>query len=411
MQKAYKTKWLLAGNSVVVEDAVLITENGIIKEIKTAKNYIDNDNIEFSDFGNAVITPGFVNLHTHLQYTMLYETFKPKIGTVSFIDWIIELMESYSRLSEKEKIASLQAGLNESIKSGVTSLAQLSKETEFVETLSKSPVKTHLFLEIFSKDDKSSIFEFENFKKNYSLLKQKCSENIRIGISPHSIYNVHPVLWNKICEFALKENILVHTHLAESQAEIDWRNGKKSEIDKLHDFLGWQNKSNFVRKEKSIIGYIKKLGLTELKSNLILAHLNFLIENDISELVDLEIGVAHCPRSNINLHGKTFNCTDFAKTAGIGTDSKASSLSLNILDDARFIKNNTDLEPLAVLDMLTVNGAKTLKMEHRIGSLEKGKDADFLVFKLKNGETYNDLLSKNQPDFVYIKDRLEVHNR
>ncbi len=411
MQKAYKTKWLLAGNSVVIEDAVLISDNGIIKEVKTVENYIDNGNIEFSDFGNAVITPGFVNLHTHLQYTRFYEDFKKIVGTISFIEWIIELIESYSRLSKKEKIASSQAGLDESIKSGVTCLAQLSKETEFIETLSKSPIKTHLFLEIFSKDEESSILEFENFKKNYSLLKQKCSENIQIGISPHSIYNVHPVLWNKISEFALKENILVHTHLAESQAEIDWINGKKSEIDKLHRFLGWQNKSNLFAVEDNAVKYIKKLGLTGLKSNLILAHLNFLSTEEILELSKTDIGIAHCPKSNINLHGKTFNCSGFAKTAGIGTDSKASSLSLNILDEARFIKNNTSLSSLEILDMLTINGAKILKIDDRIGSLEKGKDADFLVFKLKNGKTYSDFLNKNRPDFVYIKDRLEVHNR
>ncbi len=411
MQKAYKTKWLLPGNSTVIEDAVLIIENGIIKEIKTGIDGIDDTNIEFSDFGNAVITPGFVNLHTHLQYTSVYEEFEKKKGRIDFVEWIIELVKKYSLLTIEEKNASVQAGLDESLKSGVTCLAQLSKEVEFVETISKSPVEVCLFLEIFSNDKKSSIRAFKIFEEKYRFLKKNCPNNLHIGISPHSIYNVHPVLWDKVIEFALKENILVHTHLAESQAEIDWIKGKKSGLDKLHDFLGWQSKLNLLTSEENIINYIKKLGLAELKSNLILAHLNFLSKEEILKLAKTCLGIAHCPISNINLHGRTFDCSGLSKTAGIGTDSKASSYSLSILDEARFIKSNTSLTSLEILDMLALNGAKILRLDNKKGSLENGKDADFLVFKLKDGEIYSDFLSKNQPDLVYVKDRLEVENK
>jgi len=410
MKKAFKTKWLMPGNSVVIEDAVLIVENGKIAEIKADNDFDSNCGFDLIDFGNAVITPGFVNLHTHLQYTSLYKDFTDKIGTLDFAEWIIELIKKYSSLSSEEKIASLKEGLDESIKSGVTCIAQLSKEAEFFETLVISPMKTCLFLEVFSKDEKASIEEFEKFKEKYYLLKQNCTRNMQIGISPHSIYNVHRLLWEKVCEFALKENILVHTHLAESQAEIDWVKGKKSKIDNLHDFLGWQNKSNHLENEKNVIDYIKKLGITELKSNLILAHLNFLSEKQISELGDLKIGIAYCPKSNINLHSRTFDCTKFSKIAGIGTDSKASSLSLNILEEARFIKNNTALTPFEILDMLTINGARVLKLDNKTGSLEKGKDADFLVFKLNSDETCDDFLSKNKPSFVFAEGELAAKN-
>jgi aminodeoxyfutalosine deaminase len=411
MKKTYKTKWLLTGNSVVFEDAVLIVENEKITAIKTGKDFNADGGIDFLDFGNTVITPGFVNLHTHLQYTSLYKDFEQEIGNIDFADWIISLIKRYSQLSMEEKTASLKAGLDESLNSGVTCIAQLSKEPEFAEILSGHPTEISLFLEVFSNDKETSIQEFEKFKVNYASLKKNCPKNMHIGISPHSIYNVNEHLWKEIIDFALKENILVHTHLAESQAELDWISGKESDIQKLHEFLGWKRDSNLITKEKSIPDYIKRLGLTKLKSNLILAHLNFLSEKEISKLAEAGAGIAHCPRSNINLHSRTFDRTGFSKYVGIGTDSKASSLSLNILDEARFIKNNTNLDILEILDMLTINGARILRLENKKGSLEKGKDADFLVFKLKRDETYNDFLSQNQPDFVFVKGKLEVKNK
>ncbi len=53
--------------------------------------------------------------------------------------------------------------------------------------------------------------------------------------------------------------------------------------------------------------------------------------------------------------------------------------------------------------MLTINAAKILRLDNKTGSLEKGKEADFLVFNLGNNESYQDIINKDRPDHVFIK--------
>ena len=61
--------------------------------------------------------------------------------------------------------------------------------------------------------------------------------------------------------------------------------------------------------------------------------------------------------------------------------------------------------------MLTIKAAQILRLDKQIGSLETGKDADFLVFKLTNGENYLNLLDKESPDDVYISGKTIVKNK
>ena len=49
--------------------------------------------------------------------------------------------------------------------------------------------------------------------------------------------------------------------------------------------------------------------------------------------------------------------------------------------------------------------AKILRLDNTIGTIEVGKDADFNVFKLNDGEDYRDLIKKDMPYSTYSKGR------
>ena len=70
--------------------------------------------------------------------------------------------------------------------------------------------------------------------------------------------------------------------------------------------------------------------------------------------------------------------------------------------------NNGQLNPIEVIEYLTKYPSKILRLDNIIGTLEEGKDADFNVFWLKENETYNDVINKERPDYVYIKGRKMV---
>lgn len=399
MKKFYKSKWILPANGHALQDYVLVVENGIIQDIIPLSEVQHGAII---DFGNAVITPGFINAHTHLQLTKL-EKDNQSLSEVSFVEWILSVIKKYSKFANYEKIESLKLGIKKSIESGTTCVAQMSKEIEFFDVFSQSPIKACLFLELFAGSELSSEHVFESLKFNISKLAQKDFTNISTGVAPHAPYTVHSALWSKVSEYALDKGLLVHTHFAESKEEIDWFAQKGTDLDQI---------SNAVRGEKVFpekkynnpVDFLRDKGL--LNDRLLLAHCNQLSVEQLSELAQAGINLVLCPRSNMKLHNKTL-CVEsvmalFGDRVAVATDSLYSNDDLNLLSELAFVYKNSNLSTLALLDLITINAAKVLELDHKIGSLKKGKDADFLVFGLDNDEDYNALLTKDKPESVYI---------
>ena len=405
----HKSKYILLNNEII-ENRALLIDNGRIKKI------LNSDEIEIYqnaariiEHGQALITPGFINLHTHLQYTDLKPFIKHSVTNQEvFVGWVTDLLKQYSFWDKNKKIESFKNGLKETVMSGVTCVANLSTEEEFLEILNNAQVKSFIFLETFSNCEEMSNKEFKKLTAKFKRMNENKSDNVRLGFSPHSIYNVHACLWKKIAKFSADNDILVHTHLGESVDEIKWLNGLPSEIDKLHSFVGWNGVNNLkpIKIGLNPVEYLEYLDILNiLKENLTVAHLNQLDINSIETLINTKI--AHCPRSNMFLHNKTFKADELSDTAlkntGLGTDSKASNYDLNILKEAKFLQQQTSLDFFEIINMLTINPARILKIDNITGSLEKGKDADFLVFKLGENQDCQSIFDRQGPDEIYIK--------
>ena len=69
MAKCYKSKWIISGDGNLFEDSVMVVEEGKIQGIYKESEFDKSSYKHFRDYGNSVITPGFINLHNHLQYT------------------------------------------------------------------------------------------------------------------------------------------------------------------------------------------------------------------------------------------------------------------------------------------------------------------------------------------------------
>ncbi|NLF84434.1 MAG: amidohydrolase family protein [Candidatus Gastranaerophilales bacterium] len=423
MKTLYKSKWLLPGNRKVIENGGFLVENGVICDIFTAEQLgnIDLSACDTVDFGNATITPGFINTHAHLQYTeigkkrskslvnrlrrLILELRKQLIfkgQNKTFTSWIVDLIIEYMSLSEKERIDSFNSGLRQALSGGTTAIAQLSREEVYFDILNSSPINAYIFFEVYADSEESSEKNFDDFRKKYERLLPKCSKNTFIGISPHAPYNIHRHLWEKIAEYSRQNDVLIHTHFAEAAEEMKWLATGHSDIDKLHKFAMFKHIEPD-KKESSAIEYLKTLNLPY--NNVILAHVCQLAQEDYKTLGELGVAVAHCPRSNIKLHGRTLNLPAILEhlsgRVGLGTDSLYSNDDLNMLNEAR-LALNAGVDLLTVLDMLTIDTARILKIDHLTGSIEKGKQADFLVFKPDNNLDYSAFANCEKPDNVFI---------
>ncbi len=428
MAKAYKAKWIIPSDGNVYEDCALIVDEGKVQEIVKQETLIEENFSNIKDFKNSIITPGFVNLHNHLQYTDLKKTNKrtlkaklKRIYTIfkkhyfltgisknSFIYRLSNLLCEYFCLTKDEKIASFKKGIEQSLLNGTTAVAQLSKESKYFDLLNEMPLKTFLFFELFSDSVETSKEEFRTIQKKIEKLRKQKSANTFIGVAPHSVCCVHKRLFKILIKYCKKHNILMTIRLGESQDEIDWLKHGFSDIDLLNEFTGCKKFEPFFE-NLSPAQYLKELGV--LSKQLIVSYGNYLTDSDLELLKENKAALAYCPRVSDNLHHKKLDFKKvleyFPSRFGFGVNSLAFNEDLSLLNELRYV-NNGELDVVEALKYLTIIPAKILRLNNTIGSLEVDKDADFNVFELEDGENYTSLLNKTKPSHVYINARRVV---
>jgi guanine deaminase len=163
-------------------------------------------------------------------------------------------------------------------------------------------------------------------------------------------------------------DVYVHTHVSENLSEVFWV------------------KQLFPEAENYVDVY-DRAGLLGRKT--ILAHGVHLTESELRRLAESETRICHCPNSNLFLGSGLFplkTLLRFGVTVGLGSDIGAGTTPsmFNAMSDAYKVQQvqGVSLSPIHLWYLATLGGAKTLSLDERIGSLEKGKDADFIVLDL-----------------------------
>ena len=139
----------------------------------------------------------------------------------------------------------------------------------------------------------------------------------------------------------------------------------------------------------------------------ILAHAVKLKDEELDKIKDMKINISHCPISNLRLGcgiAKIKRMQDLGINVALGTDGQGSGSRLDLFETMKFTallqkginENPKDLPAYEVLKMATINGAKALGLENKIGSIEPGKLADIIIVNLEDVKLkpVNDLISE-----------------
>lgn len=422
--KCYKAKWILTSADKVLEDmAIVVDEGKIIDIIPNAEVNFDEKNVK--DLGNAVITPGFIDLLTQFQYTNVGEA-KPQslrnkikkifkflslkynfagVAQDSYSRKWAEILTDYFTLDRDEKISSFKQGVTEAIKSGTTCIAQVSKECKYFEIINKLPIKNYLFFEVFADTKNKSKKTFKAVRAVVEELIFHKGENTHIGIMLNSMSGVHKKLWALFSKYCRKHNMLMMTRFAESQDEIEWLEHGFSDIDILHKFMGLRKITPY-DKELTPVQYLENLKV--LTKKVLIANANY----DYDELEQLsETGVKYIyqPLYSEEICNKKLDFETVLKyfegNFGFSTQSFSSEKHYSLLELARSANSENLISVVDLVKYLTIYPAKILRLDNSTGSIEIGKDADFNVFKLFDGEDYSAILKQNAPFAVYSKGR------
>lgn len=289
--KCYKAKWILTSADEVLRDMAIVVDEGKIIDI------IPNSDVNFDekfikDLGNAVITPGFIDLLTQYQYTDIgivkpqslknkikrfFKLFSLKynfagVSQENYSRKWASILTDYFTLDRNEKEQSFKNGVIESVKAGTTCFAQVSKEYKYFEIINKLPVKNYLFFEVFADSKNKSKKKFKVLRSKIEELILHKGENTHIGVMLNSISGVHRKSWALFSKYCRKHNMLMMTRFAESQDEIDWLEHGFSDIDLLHKFMGMRKISPYA-KELSPVQYLDNLKV--LSKKVIVANANY----------------------------------------------------------------------------------------------------------------------------------------
>ena len=378
-------KILTMADGEVIKNGNIYIENEKIKKITS-------DKIDFSydkkiDGKNYLAMPGFVNAHTHVGMS-LFRNFSDDVDLMTWLNEKIWPLEG--KLIEQDVYWASLLSHAEMIMTGTTSFADMYYfEDQTIKALEKSKMRAQI--------SRGLTLEDKNYKKieeNIDLFKKyENSQNGRIDIAfgPHAVYTTDKNYLKEINKYAKKYNMPIHIHLSETKTE---------------------NTDCMKRFNQSPTEVFEECGIFENKT--IAAHGVYLSDKDLDILSKYDVSVVHNPSSNLKLSSGFLDCTRVINkkiNLAMGTDSSASNNNLSMIKEISLTSlvskynNPQNLKAYDVLKMATINGAKALGLDDKIGTLEEGKLADIILIDLNNpNHTPQNNLISSLPYSTFDKD-------
>jgi 5-methylthioadenosine/S-adenosylhomocysteine deaminase len=385
---AYHARWVLPVTGPGIEDGTVVVEGDRIAYVGSrARAPIARD----EELGDAVLMPGLVNAHTHLDLTVM----RGFLEGLSFFTWIRTLTAARAELHHDDLLASAQLGVVEGLLAGVTTYADTAPAPAGFDAMRSLGVRGIAYREIFGPDPRNWQASADDLRRAVRAMRIYETPMVRVGVSPHAPYSVSDALYAAVAAYAQEHDLPVATHIAESEDEHDLVAAAQGAFAAfLHG-----RKIDVAVRGRSPIAMLEKTGI--LAQRALLIHCVRVDAEDIAAIASHGCGVAHCPASNAKLGHGIAPLTELLAAGvhvGLGSDSMASNNRMAIVDEGRLailaqrMRQHRDdvLDARAVLEMATIGGARALGMGGVVGSLEVGKRADLVAFRLPatSGQSY-----------------------
>lgn len=374
MTTIYSARWVLPISAAAIENGAVAVEGQKIAGVGPDAEIVARfPEARIESLGEAVILPGLINTHTHLELTALRGYLEKE--ETDFFAWLRKLtIARMERMTPDDIRVSATWGACEAVRAGITCVGDASDAgLQSMRALQDVGLRGVVFQESFGPDARLAQENFEKLKLKVDELCAHETSLVRTGVSPHAPYTVCAPQLEMIADLATSKNLPLMMHAAESEAEaLLLREGCGAFAEGLaRRSIEWNTPG------LSTIEYLKQHGI--LVTRPLLAHCIRVDDHDIETLRETGSTVAHCPKSNAKLgHGRA----PFAKfieagmLVGLGSDSVASNNTCDILEEARFAT------------LLSRAAGKHISAEQALraatfgGELREGAQADLIAVRL-----------------------------
>jgi len=391
MTKIYSARWVVPVTSAPVRDGAVAIEGTRIAGVGALSELAARfPSAEVEELGEAVIMPGFVNCHTHLELTAMRGLLEPEEG--DFFSWLRKVTVSRNeRMTADDLYAAAAWGACEAARAGVTCVGDASDSgATTMRALRDAGLRGVVFQEAFGPDEREAAAQFDKAREKVERLRGGENALVTLGLSPHSPYTVAPPLLERLARYAKDERLPLMMHAAESEAEQQLMLEGSGPFAEAYARRGF----TFNSPRTTPVRHLARTGVLDTRP--LLAHCVRVDEGDAQLLQGYGVGVAHCPKSNAKLghgHAPLALLLSAGVTVGLGSDSVASNNTCDLLEEARFavlasravgerVVDGRMVDAGDALRLLTRGGAAALNLSHLTGALSEGLEADLVAVRL-----------------------------
>jgi cytosine/adenosine deaminase-related metal-dependent hydrolase len=382
----YHAGWVLPITQPPIENGTVVESDGVISYVGPRSAAPPGPDY---DLGDAILLPGLVNTHTHLELTAM----RGFLEDCRFTEWIDKLRQSRDEVMDQDTLLdSARFGIVEGLEAGITTYADTCSSGVAMQAMREAGARGIMYQEVFGPDPADAEIAMRELEDRIETLRLEQTELVFLGVSPHAPYTVSDPLYDAAARFANSRKLPLAMHIAESQAEFDLVARGAGDF-----ATGWKRRGIGVApRSRSPIALLEERG--SLDRGPLLIHCVRVNEDDIEIMARRKCSVAHCPASNAKFgHGIAPLLPLIAAgiRVGIGSDSVASNNRMDMLDEARLSvlihraasRRHDAFGAHDALQLATIGGARALGLEARVGSLEVGKDADLAAFRTDSPRT------------------------
>ena len=378
----WHARWVVPVATPPIADGTVITEDDRIVWVGPRATAPHGGRDE--ELGDAFLTPGLVNAHTHLDLTMM----RGFLEELPFFEWVRTLTRATREALEGDDFLNAAIlGIAEGLAGGVTTYGDTAPSDAAFEAMLRMRVRGIAFREVFGPDPKQCASSLSTLRDQVAAMRPRATPLVRVGISPHAPYSVSDELFAAVARLAVEEMLPVAVHIAESEDEqllVTQGAGRYAEFLHSRDIP-------VVPRGDHPVQLLERAGL--LRAGTLLIHCVRVDGATVKGIAAAGCGVAHCPASNARFGHGIAPLQEMLRAGvrvGLGSDSMASNDRMDLLEEARLASHAQRLRhssadavsAKSAFRLATLGGAEALRCDDEVGSLEVGKQADLAVFAM-----------------------------